>query len=43
MIELLQFMVQFCFWFFLAMILLTLCGLGLWVVVTLIQTMRHRR
>ena len=42
MIEVFQFMVRFCFWFLLAIILLTLCGLGVWVLVELVIGLRRR-
>ena len=43
MIEVFQFMVRFCFWFFLAMVLLFLCALGVWVLVELFIGMQRRR
>ena len=43
MIEALQYMVTFCFWLFLALVLGSLCALGIWTLAAVIHGMKGKR
>ena len=43
MIESLEFICNFCFWLFLALVLGSLCALGVWVLVVTIRSLRGRK
>ena len=41
MIECLKFIFYFCFWLFLALVMMTLCAIGVYVLVYMIRIMRE--
>ncbi len=43
MIGFLQFAVQFCFWLFLALVLGSLCAVGIWTLLVVIRGMKGRK
>ena len=43
MIEALEFIVSFCFRLFLALVLGSLCALGIWVLIATIRSLRGRK
>jgi len=42
MIEVLQFIATFCFWLFLAAVMLGLCIVSIWVLAGVVKAMRER-
>ena len=42
MIEGLRFIAAFCFWLFLALVTMTLCAIGVYVLVYVVRTLRER-
>lgn len=43
MIDILQYTAQFCFWLFLALVLVSLCAIGIWTLISVVRSMRRRK